>query len=79
MEREVVMSEDRRRKLAVWMRAGRGVVARWVVRKAASEVGVGVRDLVVVNWADIWEDGLDIVWGSMESLNDRLTCLYDIK
>ncbi len=47
--REVVMSEARRRKQAVWVRAGRGVVGRWVVRKAESHVGVGVRHFVAVN------------------------------
>ena len=47
--REVVMSEARRRKQAVWVSAGRGVVGRWVVRKEVSQVGEGVRPLVVVS------------------------------
>ena len=38
------------------MRAGRGVLGRWVVRKVVSQVGDGVRDLVVVSWRDIWEE-----------------------
>ena len=60
-EREVVISEARRRKRAVWVRAGRGVLGRWVVRKEASQVGEGVRDLVVVNWREIWEDRVGCV------------------
>lgn len=58
------MSEARSRKHAVCVRAGGGVVGRWVVRKAESQAGVGVRCLVVVSWVAIWEVGLDIgdVW-----------------
>ena len=48
-DREVVISEARRRKQAVWVSAGRGVVGRWVVRKEVSQVGEGVRPLVLVN------------------------------
>ena len=48
-DREVVMSEARRRKQAVWVSAGRGVVGRWVVRKDVSHVAEGVRPLVVVS------------------------------
>lgn len=70
------MSEARRRKQAVWVRAGRGVVGRWVVRKLESQVGFGVRDFVAVSWADIWADiwaaGSDIAlgfqWGACPSL-----------
>lgn len=57
------MSEARRRKQAVWVRAGRGVVGRWVVRKLESQVGFGVRDFVAVSWADIWAAGSDIALG----------------
>ncbi len=60
MVRDVVISEASRRKLAVWIRAGKGVVGRCVVRKSDSQVSFGVRDLVEVNWVDIWEDGFDI-------------------
>lgn len=59
--REFVMSEASRRKQAVWVRAGTGVVGRWVVRKAESHVGFGVRDFVVVSWVEIWTAGFDIV------------------
>lgn len=66
------MSEARRRKQAVWVRAGRGVVGRWVVRKLESQVGFGVRDFVAVSWADIWAAGSDIAlgfqWGACPSL-----------
>lgn len=48
--REVVMSDDRRRKRAVWVRAGRGVVGFWVERKAVSQLWVGCRFLVVARW-----------------------------
>ena len=48
-DREVVISEARRRKQAVWVSAGRGVVGRWAVRKEVSQVGEGVRPLVVVS------------------------------
>lgn len=48
-DREVVISEASRRKQAVWVRAGRGVVGRWVVRKEVSQVVEGVRPLVVVS------------------------------
>ena len=61
LTREFVMSEASTRKQAVWIRAGTGVVGRWVVRKAESHVGFGVSDLVVVSWAEIWAAGLDIV------------------
>ena len=61
--REFVMSEARRRKQAVWVRAGRGVVSRWVVRKLESHVVFGVRDFVAVSWADIWAAGSDIALG----------------
>jgi len=59
--REVVMSEARRRKHAVWVSAGRGVVGRWLVRKVESQAVLGVRDLVVVNCWLIWKEGFDIV------------------
>lgn len=59
--REVVRSEAKRRKHAVWVRAGRGVVGRWVVRKAETQPAVGVRNFVVVSWEMIWEDGFDIL------------------
>ncbi len=59
--REAVMSDARRRKQAVWVRAGRGVVGRCVVRNAESHVGVGVRDLVAVSCEIIWEEGFDIL------------------
>lgn len=66
------MSEARRRKQAVWVRAGRGVVGRWVVRKLESQVGFGVRDFDAVSWADIWAAGSDIAlgfqWGACPSL-----------
>lgn len=66
------MSEARRRKQAVWVRAGRGVVGRWVVKKLESQVGFGVRDFVAVSWADIWAAGSDIAlgfqWGACPSL-----------
>ena len=55
-----VISEASRRKQAVCVRAGRGVVGRWVVRKVEIHVGFGVRDLVAVSWADIWAAGFDI-------------------
>lgn len=61
--RDCVMSEASRRKHAVCVRAGKGVVGRWVVRKAESHVGFGVRDFVAVSWADIWAAGSDIVLG----------------
>ena len=48
-DREVVISEASRRKHAVWVSAGRGVVGRWVVRKELSQDGEGVRPLVVVS------------------------------
>lgn len=54
------MSEAKRRKQAVCVSAGRGVVGRWVVRKLESQVEFGVRDFVVVSWADIWAAGSDI-------------------
>ena len=54
------MSDARRRKLAVWVRTTSGVVDRWVVRKAESQVGVAVRDLVAISWADNWAEGSDI-------------------
>lgn len=60
-ERVVVMSEARSRKQAVWLRAGRSVVGRWVVRKVESQVGEGVRPFVVANWAVVWDAGLDII------------------
>ena len=59
--REFVMSEANRRKQAVCVRAGRGVVGRWVVRKVESHVVFGVRDFVAVSWADIWPAGSDMV------------------
>lgn len=59
--REAVMSEAKRRKQAVWVRAGRGVVGRWVVRKAESQVGVGVRDLADVSWEASWEGRFDML------------------
>ena len=52
VEREVVMSEARRRKEAVWVRAGRGVEGRWVERKVLSHVVCGVSDLLVVRKAE---------------------------
>ena len=61
---EVVISEANRRKHAVWVRAGRGVVGRWVIKKAESQVGVGVRDFVIVSWDMIWEEGFDIFGGA---------------
>lgn len=56
------MSEASRRKLAVCVRAGRGVVGRCVVRKVESHAGFGVRDFVAVSWADIWAAGSDIAF-----------------
>ena len=44
---EVVRSEARRRKRAVFWRAGRGVVGFIVGRKVVSQVWEGGRDLVV--------------------------------
>lgn len=54
------MSDAKRRKQAVCVSAGRGVVGRWVVRKLESQVVFGVRDFVAVSWADIWAAGSDI-------------------
>lgn len=48
------MSEARRRKRAVCLRAGRGVVDFWVETKVVSQVGEGWRDFVVVMWVDSW-------------------------
>lgn len=56
-----MISEASRRKRAVWVRAGRGVLRRWVVRNEASQVGEGVRCLVVVSWREIWEDRVGCV------------------
>lgn len=64
--REFVISEASRRKQAVWVRAGKGVVGRWVVRKAESHVGFDVRNFVVVSWAAIWAAGSDIVPNSQQ-------------
>lgn len=61
-----MISEAKRRKRAVWVRAGRGVLGRWVVRKVLSQVGEGVRCLVVVRWREIWEDRLDCVIALLE-------------
>lgn len=47
--RDFVMSEASRRKQAVCVRAGRGVVGLWVVRKVESHMAFGVRDLVAVS------------------------------
>ena len=55
-----VISEASRRKQAVCVRAGRGVVGLWVVRKVEIHVGFGVRDLVAESWADIWAARFDI-------------------
>lgn len=44
MLREVVMSEAKSRKSAVFVNAGRGVVDLWVRTKAESQVCVGVRN-----------------------------------
>ena len=60
VDREVVMSEARRRKHAVWVRTGRGVVGRWVVKKVVSQVGEGVRPFVEASWVEFWVVGLDI-------------------
>lgn len=59
--RDFVISEASRRKQAVWVRAGMGVVGRCDVRKVESHVGFGVRDFVVVSWVEIWAAGFDIV------------------
>lgn len=59
--RDVVMSDARRRKQAVWVRAGRGVVGRCVVKKAEIQVVVGVSDFVVVSWDMICVEGFDII------------------
>lgn len=64
--RDVVMSDASRRKQAVWVRAGRGVVGRCVVRKAEIQVAVGVRDFVVVSWEMICVDGFDILFIEMK-------------
>jgi len=66
------MSDARRRKHAVCVRAGRGVVGRWVFRKAESQVGCGVRPLVVISWAVIWVAGLDIVGGVEWQIRDTM-------
>ena len=55
-----VILEASRRKQAVCVRAGRGVVGLWVVRKVETHAGFGVRDLVAVSWADIWAARFDI-------------------
>ena len=57
----VVMSEASKRKSAVWTRAGKGVVGRWVARKVESQVGVGKRDLVAWRWVEIAEVGLNML------------------
>ena len=77
--REFVMSEARRRKQAVWVRAGRGVVSRWVVRKLESHVVFGVRDFVAVSWADIWAAGSDIALGFSSLLNAVSRARRDIQ
>ncbi len=56
-----MISDARRRNEAVCVRAGRGVVGRWVARKAESQVGFGVSPLVVVSWRVIWDAGFDII------------------
>lgn len=56
-----VISEASKRKQAVCVRAGRGVVGLWVVKKAEIHAGFGVRDLVAVSWADIWAARFDIL------------------
>ena len=55
-----VISEASRRKQAVCVRAGSGVVGLCVVRKVEIHEGFGVRDLVAVSWADIWAARFDI-------------------
>ena len=62
------MSDARRRKQAVCVRAGRGVVGRWVVKKVVSQVSEGVRPLVVVSWVEMRVVGLDIWVVSMVSM-----------
>lgn len=59
--RDVVMSDASRRKQAVWVRAGRGVVGRCVVKKADTQVVVGVRDFVVDSCEMICVEGFDII------------------
>ncbi len=71
VQREVVMSEARRRKRAVFWRAASGVVGFCVVRKVLSHVEFGWRDLVCVMWvvrlvrrvAGGWEDIVEGIGG----------------
>lgn len=55
-----MISEASKRKQAVCVRAGRGVVSLWVVKNVEIHVGFGVRDLVAVSWADIWAARFDM-------------------
>ena len=55
------------------MRAGRGVLGRWVVRKVVSQVGEGLRCLVVVSWREICVDRFGCV--IMVSVGD-ITALW---
>ena len=48
-----MISEARRRKSAVEVSAGRGVVGFWVVRKAVSQAEFGLRDFVLLSCAAI--------------------------
>lgn len=53
MFREVVISEAKSLKSAVFVNAGRGVVVLWVRTKAESQFGVGVRNFDAASWAAI--------------------------
>ena len=49
-----MISEDKRRNKAVWVRAGRGVVGLWVLRKAVSHWWVGCKFLVFASCVASW-------------------------
>ncbi len=70
------MSEASRRKRAVCLRAARGVVGFWVVRKVRSHWGEGCRDLLcemcVVSWGRRVLGWDDMGWWC--GLGDEVLC-----
>ena len=69
MVKEVVMSDARRRKSAVWAMAENGVVSFWVDRKLVSQIGDGERNLVEVSCADTWAASA-VGWEAMEPTSE---------
>lgn len=72
VEIEVVKSEERRRKRAVWVMADSGVVERrWVDRDWVSQVGETGRCLVVRRWVVM------CCWGSWDMVAVGKGCVRD--